>query len=54
MGGRTGGLRNGEVDVKGEGDVSGCLQGGVIPSCEQVIASNCVLMRLHAEDNNRL
>lgn len=50
-----------EVDIKGEkthrerrGDMSGCLQGGVIPSCKQVITSNCVLMRLHGEDNNNL
>lgn len=50
-----------EVDIKGEkthrerrGDMSGCLQGGVIPSCKQVITSNCVLMRLHGEDNNKL
>lgn len=49
------------MDTKGEkthrerrADMSECLQGGVIPSCGQVITSNCVLMRLHREDNNKL
>lgn len=50
-----------EVDTKGEkthrerrGEMSECLQGGVIPSCKQVITSNFVLMRLRREDNNKM